>query len=59
MFTEIYIEAILVDAQAADVIWERWNRGLMTDQIAAIAWVTVAFGERDREAQVCESKFMH
>jgi len=25
MFTEIYIEALLVDEEAADQVWEAWN----------------------------------
>ncbi len=27
MLTEIYIEALLVDPEAADQVWEAWNRG--------------------------------
>jgi len=27
MLTELYIEALLVDEELADTVWEAWNRG--------------------------------
>ena len=38
MFTEIYIEALLVDAVLADQVWELWHAGLISDEFAALAW---------------------
>ena len=38
MLTEIYIEALLVDEELADLVWEAWNAGLIPDEVAAIAW---------------------
>ena len=38
MLTEIYIEALLVDEEAADLVWELWNSGVITDEVAAWAW---------------------
>ncbi len=38
MLTEIYIEALLVDEELADQVWEAWNKGAIDDQIAWIAW---------------------
>ena len=38
MFTEIYIEALLVDEELADQVWEAWDAGEIDDQIAWLAW---------------------
>ncbi len=38
MLTEIYIEALLVDEEMADQVWEAWDAGEIDDQIACIAW---------------------
>jgi len=37
MLTEIYIEALLVDEDAADHIWEAWDKGEIDDQLAWLA----------------------
>ena len=42
MFTEIYIEALLVDEDLADQVWGLWDAGLIGDHLAAIAWLLVA-----------------
>ena len=39
MLTAIYIEALLVDEELADQVWEAWDIGEIDDQIACIAWV--------------------
>ena len=39
---EAYIEALLVDAELADLVWEAWNIGIITDDLAALAWSTLA-----------------
>ncbi len=38
MLTEIYIEALLVDGDLADQVWEAWDKGEIDDQIAWLAW---------------------
>ena len=38
MLTEIYIEALLVDEELADQVWEAWHAGLISDELAAVAW---------------------
>ena len=38
MLTEIYIEALLVDEELADLVWEAWDAGLIADDLAAWAW---------------------
>ena len=47
MFTEIYIEALLVDESLADQVWELWNAGVITDEVAAWAWCILVLSERD------------
>lgn len=42
MLTELYIEALLVDKEAADMAWEAWNAGLIPDEPAGIAWLALA-----------------
>ena len=42
MLTEIYIEALLVDEDLADQVWELWNAGVTTDGLAAMAWLLLA-----------------
>ncbi len=44
MLTEIYIEALLVDENLADQVWEAWNAGKADDQIVCIAWMLIAGG---------------
>ncbi len=38
MLTEIYIEALLVDEELADQVWEAWNNGEIDDLGAFLAW---------------------
>jgi len=38
MLAEIYIEALLVDEEAADAVWEAWSNGGISDFVAAWAW---------------------
>ena len=42
MLTEIYIEALLVDEEAADEVWEAWDKGEIDDVTAYWAWLIVA-----------------
>ena len=42
MFTEIYIEALLVDEELADQVWKAWDSGDISDFVAAWAWWCVA-----------------
>ena len=43
MLTELYIEALLVDEELADQVWELWNAGLIGDDLAALRWWLSAF----------------
>ncbi len=38
MLTETYIEALLVDEELADQVWEAWFAGEISDAVAAWAW---------------------
>ena len=44
MLTEIYIEALLVDEELADQVWDMWNAGVITDDLAAWAWWRIRQG---------------
>ena len=38
MLAEIYIEALLVDEELADQVWEAWDKGEIDDQTAWLSW---------------------
>ncbi len=42
MLTEIYIEALFVDEELADQVWEAWDSGEADDETACIAWMLIA-----------------
>ncbi len=42
MLTEIYIEALLVDEELADQVWEVWSRGEVSDLAACSVWLWMA-----------------
>ena len=39
MLTELYIEALLVDEELADRVWDA---GLIPDELASVAWLLLA-----------------
>ena len=41
MLSEIYIEALLVDEELADQVWDAWDKGEI-DDLFAIAWLLLA-----------------
>ena len=43
MLIEIYIEALLVDEDLADQVWQAWDKGEIDDQVAWLAWWLIAF----------------
>ncbi len=43
MLTEIYIEALLVDEQLADQVWEAWDKGEIDEATAFLAWWVIAY----------------
>ncbi len=42
MLAEIYTEALLVDEEAADQVWEAWDKGEIDVLWAAWAWWKIA-----------------
>ena len=42
MLTELYIEALLVDEDLADLVWEAWDSGVINNDLAALAWLLLA-----------------
>ena len=38
MLAELYIEALLVDEELADMVWELSEAGLISDELAEMAW---------------------
>ena len=41
MLCSIYIEALLVNEELADRVWQAWNAGEISDEAAAIAWLAL------------------
>ena len=49
MFTRLYIEALLVDEELADQVWEAWDAGRIENQTAFLAWLLITMlGEPTR-----------
>jgi len=42
MLIEIYIEALLVDEELADQVWEAWDADETNDETVCIAWMLLA-----------------
>lgn len=38
MFTRLYVDALLVNPELADQVWDAWDTGIITDEKAALAW---------------------
>ncbi len=45
MLTQLYIEALLVDEDLADQVWEAWDAGEINDQVALIALWLIVFAQ--------------
>ncbi len=41
MLAEAYIEALLVDEELADIVWEAWACGQITDEAVRLAWLII------------------
>ena len=42
MLTELYIEALLLDEELADLVWEALDAGVIGEQLVLIAWFLIA-----------------
>ncbi len=49
MLTEIYIEALLVDEELADQVWEAWHKGEIDDQVAWFLWILITSNPEQSE----------
>ena len=38
----LYVDPLLTDEKAADEIWELWDSGVISDDLAALAWLGIA-----------------
>lgn len=43
MLTELYIEALLVDEELADLVWDQWISEHLCNEAAFLAWSIIAF----------------
>ena len=46
MLTRLYIEALLADPEAADAVWEAWDRGEISTYWAVWGWWLVTVNVR-------------
>ena len=42
MLIRTYIEALLADEHLAEEVWTIWDRGIIDDGLATIAWLIIA-----------------
>ncbi len=57
MLTEIYIEALLVDEELADQVWEAWDKAEIDDQMAWFPWRWVVGTNITAVAYSCPVRF--
>ena len=44
MLTVAYIEALLIDAEMADLVWEAWDQGEIDNVQSSFAWLIITVG---------------
>ena len=49
MLTRLYVEALLADEDLAEQVYELRNAGVITDDVAALAWRILATPDRQEE----------
>ena len=52
MLTEIYIEALPVNEELPDQVWELWNSRQVDDQLVCIAWLMIALAPASQGATI-------
>jgi len=57
MITDIYIEALLVDEELADQVWEAWDKEEIDDQVAWLGWwlITINAKQTDQSSTTLRS----
>ena len=48
MLTDIYTEALLVDEELADLVWEAWYAGEIDEQLTGIVWMLIVCSVNDQ-----------
>ena len=51
MLANLYVDALLADENQADLIWELWNAGVITDEKAALSWFMLVTTDLKRGAK--------
>ena len=46
VLSDYYSDALLEDEELADQIWDLWNSGVITGDLAVRAWQRIVGGER-------------
>ncbi len=65
MLTELYIEALLVDEELADQVWEAWGARLISGEMAAWVWRMIQAepqsrcGLGNRKVKMCSTSGGH
>jgi len=52
MLTKIYTEALLVDEELTDQVWEAWDKGEIDDRDALEAWLMIGVVVRQFERRI-------
>ena len=52
MLTEIYIEALLVNEDLADQVWEAWDKGEIDDCAAYFAWLLISVSSLEKSIEI-------
>ena len=53
MLVDLYVEALLADENRADRVWDLWNAGVITDEMAAWAWSILVASDPNRGRRPC------
>ena len=59
MLTEVYIEALLVNEDLADEVWEAWDAGEIDDQVTWLAWWCIAFRPLHPESRRLDARVLN
>jgi len=55
MLTELYIEALLVNQELADQVWETWDAGQTSILAASLMWLLIVDGNDAPLFSLCKS----
>ena len=51
MLTRLYIEALLIDEELADQVWEAWDKGDLDNSAAYFAWMFISFSNSEKSME--------